>query len=586
MNQALKEKLASLPALPGCYLMKNIHGEIIYVGKAKRLSVRVNQYFNRPHSGKTQKMVSEIETFDIIITKTEKEALILEMNLIHLHNPRYNILLKDGKSYPYVKISLNNDPFISIARNKKDKKAKYFGPFPDSHAARDVIQLLNRLYPLRKCNHIPKKTCLYYHIGQCLGPCINKIEKSVYDDLIKQIVSFLNGDTKDIKKQLKDRMYKHSENLEFEQAKECKDLLDSIEHITSKQVVEMNDKIDRDVIAYTAKNDYIAFSIIMIRGGLVLVKHTDILPLYDDEENAFISYIMQFYQNHSVPKEIITSKITDPELLEDVLNTKIVVPTRGIKQDLVKMSAENAIKAMQDKFLASKNDDILEVLDELAKRAKITSTNHIEMIDNSHLQGDEAVGAVVVFTNGIPNKKMYRKYAIKHAEKRDDTASMYEVIYRRFYRKLVEQTPIGDLLIVDGGITQLNAARKALNELNIDLSLVGLAKDNKHTTRALVLESGEEVDIKDYPPLFFLLTKMQDEVHRFVISYHRDRRSKSLTSSILDSIDGLGPVRKNELLRVFGTVNRIKEASVEELSQYVPKKVAENILIKLNEESL
>ena len=586
MNQALKEKLASLPALPGCYLMKNIHGEIIYVGKAKRLSVRVNQYFNRPHSGKTQKMVSEIETFDIIITKTEKEALILEMNLIHLHNPRYNILLKDGKSYPYVKISLNNDPFISIARNKKDKKAKYFGPFPDSHAARDIIQLLNRLYPLRKCNHIPKKPCLYYHIGQCLGPCINQIEKSVYDDLIKQIVSFLNGDTKEIKKQLKDRMYKHSENLEFEQAKECKDLLDSIEHITSKQVVEMNDKIDRDVVAYTAKNDYIAFSIIMIRGGLVLVKHTDILPLYDDEENAFISYIMQFYQNHSVPKEIITSKITDPELLEDVLNTKIVVPTRGIKQDLVKMSAENAIKAMQDKFLASKNDDILEVLDELAKRAKITSTNHIEMIDNSHLQGDEAVGAVVVFTNGIPNKKMYRKYAIKHAEKRDDTASMYEVIYRRFYRKLVEQTPIGDLLIVDGGITQLNAARKALNELNIDLSLVGLAKDNKHTTRALVLESGEEVDIKDYPPLFFLLTKMQDEVHRFVISYHRDRRSKSLTSSILDSIDGLGPVRKNELLRVFGTINRIKEASVEELSQYVPKKVAENILIKLNEESL
>lgn len=586
MNQALKEKLASLPALPGCYLMKNIHGEIIYVGKAKRLSVRVNQYFNRPHSGKTQKMVSEIETFDIIITKTEKEALILEMNLIHLHNPRYNILLKDGKSYPYVKISLNNDPFISIARNKKDKKAKYFGPFPDSHAARDVIQLLNRLYPLRKCNHIPKKPCLYYHIGQCLGPCINKIEKSVYDNLIKQITSFLNGDTKDIKKELKDRMYKHSENLEFEQAKECKDLLDSIEHITSKQVVEMNDKIDRDVIAYTAKNDYIAFSIIMIRGGLVLVKHTDILPLYDDEESAFISYIMQFYQTHSVPREIITSKITDPELLEDVLNTKVVVPSRGIKQDLVKMSAENAIKAMQDKFLTSKNDDILEVLDELAKRAKITSTNHIEMIDNSHLQGDEAVGAVVVFTNGIPNKKMYRKYAIKHAEKRDDTASMYEVIYRRFYRKLVEQTPIGDLLIVDGGITQLNAARKALNELNIDLSLVGLAKDNKHTTRALVLESGEEVDIKDYPPLFFLLTKMQDEVHRFVISYHRDRRNKSLTSSILDSIDGLGPVRKNELLRVFGTINRIKEASVEELSQYVPKKVAENIINKLNEESL
>jgi excinuclease ABC subunit C len=293
---------------------------------------------------------------------------------------------------------------------------------------------------------------------------------------------------------------------------------------------------------------------------------------------------MQFYQNHSVPKEIITSKITDPELLEDVLNTKIVVPTRGIKQDLVKMSAENAIKAMQDKFLASKNDDILEVLDELAKRAKITSTNHIEMIDNSHLQGDEAVGAVVVFTNGIPNKKMYRKYAIKHAEKRDDTASMYEVIYRRFYRKLVEQTPIGDLLIVDGGITQLNAARKALNELNIDLSLVGLAKDNKHTTRALVLESGEEVDIKDYPPLFFLLTKMQDEVHRFVISYHRNLRSKSLTSSLLDEIEGIGDKRKEHLLKTFGSIQQIIKAPLSELEQYVPKNIALKIKeININE---
>ena len=583
MNQLLKEKLDSLPALPGCYLMKNSNGEIIYVGKAKRLSVRVNQYFNRPHSGKTQKMVSEIDTFDTIITKTEKEALILEMNLIHLHNPRYNILLKDGKSYPYVKISLNNDPFISIARNKKDKKAKYFGPFPNSGAARDIINLLNRLYPLRKCNHIPNKTCLYYHIGQCLGPCVNKIEKEVYDKLVRDITLFMNGDTKEIKKSLKDKMLKFSENLEFEQAKECKDLIDAIDHTTSKQVVEMNDRIDRDVIAYHSKNDYIAFSVLMIRSGLVLVKHTEILPLYDDEEGAFISYIMQFYQSHLVPKEIITSQITDSNLLEEVLNTKIVVPNRGIKQDLLKMSAENAIKAMQDEFLSSKDEDVNEILDVLAKKANLTSTHHIEMIDNSHLQGDEAVGAVVVFTNGVANKKLYRKYAIKHSEKSDDTASMYEVIYRRFYRKLVEQTPIGDLLIVDGGITQLAAARKALDELSIKLPLIGLAKDNKHTTRALVLENGEEVDIKDYPPLFYLLTKMQDEVHRFVISYHRDRRSKSLTSSILDSISGLGPKRKNELLRVFGTVNRIKEASVDELSQYVPLNVANNIKEKLNE---
>lgn len=578
MNQVLKEKLASLPALPGCYLMKNEFDEIIYVGKAKRLSVRVNSYFNRPHSGKTQKLVSEIVNFDIIITKTEKEALILEMNLIHLHNPRYNILLKDGKSYPYVKISLSEDPTVSISRMKKDKKAKYFGPFPNSGAAREIVNLINRLYPLRKCNHIPSKPCLYYHIGQCIGPCVEKVSKEKYDEIVKEIVAFLNGDTKKIKSEITKKMYEYSASLEFEQAKECKDLLDAIEHTTAKQIVEMNDKIDRDIFAYHAKNDYISFSVLMIRSGLLLVKHTDVLPLYDDEESAFISYVMQFYQSHLLPKEIIVSKIEDSSLLEDVLNVHVTIPSRGVKQELLKMSAENAIKAMEDKFLLPKGDDDIQiVLDELALRANIPSTHHIEMIDNSHLQGDDAVSAVVVFTNGVPNKKLYRKYNIKNDEKRDDTASMYEVIYRRFYRKLVEQTPYGDLLIVDGGITQINAARKALNELCIDLPIIGLAKDNKHTTRALVLENGEEVDIKDYPPLFFLLTKMQDEVHRFVISYHRDKRSKSMTSSLLDEIPGLGPKRKNDLLRVFGTISRIKEASIEELTQYVPKVVAENI---------
>lgn len=578
MNQVLKEKLASLPALPGCYLMKNEFDEIIYVGKAKRLSVRVNSYFNRPHSGKTQKLVSEIVNFDIIITKTEKEALILEMNLIHLHNPRYNILLKDGKSYPYVKISLSEDPTVSISRMKKDKKAKYFGPFPNSGAAREIVNLINRLYPLRKCNHIPSKPCLYYHIGQCIGPCVEKVSKEKYDEIVKEIVAFLNGDTKKIKSEITKKMYEYSASLEFEQAKECKDLLDAIEHTTAKQIVEMNDKIDRDIFAYHAKNDYISFSVLMIRSGLLLVKHTDVLPLYDDEESAFISYVMQFYQSHILPKEIIVSKIEDSSLLEDVLNVHVTIPSRGVKQELLKMSAENAIKAMEDKFLLPKGDDDIQiVLDELALRANIPSTHHIEMIDNSHLQGDDAVSAVVVFTNGVPNKKLYRKYNIKNDEKRDDTASMYEVIYRRFYRKLVEQTPYGDLLIVDGGITQINAARKALNELCIDLPIIGLAKDNKHTTRALVLENGEEVDIKDYPPLFFLLTKMQDEVHRFVISYHRDKRSKSMTSSLLDEIPGLGPKRKNDLLRVFGTISRIKEASIEELTQYVPKVVAENI---------
>lgn len=585
MNQLLKEKLASLPMLPGCYLMKNKEGEIIYVGKAKRLSVRVNQYFNRPHSGKTQKMVSEIETFDTIITNSEKEALILEMNLIHLHNPRYNILLKDGKSYPYVQIKLCDDPYVTFSRLRKDRKAKYFGPFPDSGAARNIVNLLNRLYPLRKCMNIPTKPCLYYHIGQCLAPCVNKIEKEEYEAIIKKITSFLNGDTKEIKKEITQKMLDFSNNLEFEQAKECRDLLQAIEHTTSKQIVEMKDKIDRDVFAYHSKNDYIAFSVLMIRNGLVLVKHSDVLPLYEDEENAFMSYVMQFYQNHVLPKEIIISSFEDVDLLEDTLNVKVSTPSRGAKLDLLKMCAENATKAMEEKFLLPKDgSDVNEILDELSNRIGVPSLHQIEMIDNSHLQGDEAVSAVVVFINGEPNKKLYRKYMIQSEEKRDDISSMYEVIYRRFYRKLVEQQEMGNLLIVDGGISQIQAAKNALNELGLSLPVIGLAKDNKHNTRALVLENGEEVEIKDYPPLFFLLTKMQDEVHRFVIGYHRNKRSKSMTSSILDEINGLGPKRKNDLLKIYGTVQRIKEASIEELSQYVPTNVAKNIKKVLDEQ--
>ncbi len=583
-NDLVKEKLALLKPLPGCYLMKNKEGKIIYVGKAKRLNVRVNSYFNRPHSGKTQKMVSEIETFDTIITSTEKEALLLEINLIHLHNPPYNILLKDGGSYPYIQIKMGDHPYMQITRSIKDKKSKYFGPYSDSSAAHSTLYLLNRLYPLRKCRQIPKKQCLYYHIGQCLGPCINQITSDDYAPVINSITNFLRGSTKEIRKELQDKMYQCSEKMEFEQAKEYRDLIAGIDHIASRQNVQILNKVDRDVFAFHTKDEYIAISTLIFRNGILLLKHNEVLSYYGDAESSFISYIMQYYEKNIKPKEIVIPDLPDANTLQEALEAEIITPSRGDKLKLLQMAAQNAVEGMEEKYLTNKtpDTDVLTILEELGRRANCPTPYTIELIDNSHLQGDAAVSAVVVFVNGQPQKKLYRKYKIQSEETRDDVQSMYEIIYRRYYRKLVEQTSLSDLLIVDGGITQIEAAIKALEALGINMPVIGLSKDNHHSTDALVLDSGEKVIIKDNKPLFFLLTKMQDEVHRFVIGYHHNTRSKSLVSSLLDGIPGIGQSRKQELLRVFGSIEQIKKATVEELSQHLPRNVAEEVKKKLN----
>jgi len=577
MNQIIKDKIDNLPLLPGCYLMKNINNEIIYVGKAKKLKNRVPQYFLRPHEGKTQKMVSEIVDFDIIITGSEREALILELNLVHEHNPKYNILLKDDKQYPYIEISSHQHPILKIARKVNNKKSYYFGPYPNSSAAYEVIDILNRLFPLRKCKNIPKKECLYYHMKQCLGPCVNKVNKDDYSNIIEGIKKFLKGDTQEIKNELEKKMFEYSENLEFEQAQKCKEILENIDYIKSKQKVQFDDKVDRDVFAFHERMGYLSIAILNFRNGILCNKSTHIFNLYDELEDSFISFIMQYYQNNIKPKEIILPTLNNSELLQETLQTKLIFPTRGLKKDLLAMAGQNAFKAMDDKMIYKvAKSDKLYLLEELSNLLDKPNIKQIELIDNSHLSGSNAVSAVVVFVNGVAEKKLYRKYRLNGEETRDDVASMKEVLTRRFTRMLNENIKFSDLLIVDGGITQLNAAKEVINELNIDIALAGLHKDEHHNTKGLIDSNGNEVIINN-KDLLFMLTRMQDEVHRFVISYHRNLRSKSISSSILDEITGIGEKRKELLLKTFGSINQIIKAPLSELEQYIPTSIAKKL---------
>lgn len=579
MNELIKTKIDNIPINPGVYLMKNEKDEVIYVGKAKSLKKRVPQYFLRPHEGKTQKMVNDVVDFDVIITSSEREALILEMNLIHKYNPKYNILLKDDKTYPYIEISNEESPCLKIARKIKGKKSVVFGPYPDSKAAYEILNLLNRIYPLRKCNKVPKEECLYYHMNQCLGPCIKKIEKERYDDVINNIKKLMNGDTKELINNLKQEMYNYSNNLEFEKAKECKDTIDRIEYIISKQKVEFNDRKDRDVFAFHTKNGYISIAILMFSNGVLSLKDTRTFSYLEDENEVMINFIYDFYQKHRIPKEIIIPTLKDADLLSDLLNIKVIMPLRGMKLDLLQMAGENAFKAMEDQHMIKViKEDKYNLLKNLSELLNIEIPSRIELIDNSHIQGDAAVGTVVVYVNGEAEKNLYRKYKINGEEKRDDLASMHEVLYRRYYRLLVEGGVVSNLLIVDGGYNQLLVAKEVLSSLGFNqVHLAGLVKDNHHRTRGLINEEGKEIILPKDHSLLFFLTRMQDEVHRFAISYHHNLRSKSLTSSFLDNIEGIGVKRKEILLKTFGSAKKIIEAPLDELIQYVPLEVAKKI---------
>lgn len=571
---------------PGCYLMKNTDGKVIYVGKARKLKNRVSSYFTGAHNYKTTKLVDHIWDFDYIVTGSEKEALLLEINLIKDYTPEYNIMFMDNTYYPYIELTDETHPRLKIVRKTKNKKNKYFGPYPDATAARNTFKLLNKLYPLRKCNHVPDKPCLYYSLHQCLGPCINEVDKSQYDEIRKELISFIHGNTKSKIDELTEKMMTASENLQFELAKEYRDLIRSIEYVTAKQNVQFGDYKDRDILGYFIDKGYISIQLFFMREGKLLYHDFNLEPVGEDFEEDLIRFLVTYYQTHPEPDELLIPQDVDLELLTEILSCHVLQPQRGDKKSLVEMANKNAKEALEKKFLLKEKTDektILPII-ELGQKLGIDIPHTIELYDNSNIQGAYAVAGMVVYKDGVPSKKDYRKYKIKTVEGPDDYASMKEVIYRRYYRLLMEQKEMADLIIVDGGLGQIKVAKEVINSLNLSVHICGLSKDDKHSTAMLLDENGNQVPIDTKSPLFFLLTRMQDEVHRYAISFHRQVRSKSLFSSILDEVEGIGEARKKKLLNHFKSVKKMKEASLEELEAVIPKNTAAKLYEVLHKE--
>lgn len=571
---------------PGCYLMKNTDGKVIYVGKARKLKNRVSSYFTGAHNYKTTKLVDHIWDFDYIVTGSEKEALLLEINLIKDYTPEYNIMFMDNTYYPYIELTDETHPRLKIVRKTKNKKNKYFGPYPDATAARNTFKLLNKLYPLRKCNHVPDKPCLYYSLHQCLGPCINEVDKSQYDEIRKELISFIHGNTKSKIDELTEKMMTASKNLQFELAKEYRDLIRSIEYVTAKQNVQFGDYKDRDILGYFIDKGYISIQLFFMREGKLLYHDFNLEPVGEDFEEDLIRFLVTYYQTHPEPYELLIPQDVDLELLTEILSCHVLQPQRGDKKSLVEMANKNAKEALEKKFLLKEKTDektILPII-ELGQKLGIDTPHTIELYDNSNIQGAYAVAGMVVYKDGVPSKKDYRKYKIKTVEGPDDYASMKEVIYRRYYRLLMEQKEMADLIIVDGGLGQIKVAKEVINSLNLSVHICGLSKDDKHSTAMLLDENGNQVPIDTKSPLFFLLTRMQDEVHRYAISFHRQVRSKSLFSSILDEVEGIGEARKKKLLNHFKSVKKMKEASLEELEAVIPKNTAAKLYEVLHKE--
>ena len=585
MTDKLKALINNLKHKPGVYLMHDKDDTIIYVGKAKDLQKRVSQYFLRPQSGKVAAMVSHVDYFETIIVNNEKEAFLLEMNLIHEHLPRYNILLKDDSHYPYLALKKKGDPTLVIKRNNKDKNYLYFGPYPSSGSAYQMHDLLNKVFPIRKCKNIPSTACLYYHLGQCLAPCINKIEEETYDNLRDEISSFLSGNNSKQYNEIKQKMLKASDELNFELAKEYKDILDAIDHINESQRIESKDRTNRDIYAYASRGGYLALAQILFRNGLFLGKKTWVVEAFDDEEEEISELILQYYQTHPTPTEVIVNNLNIVNYLNDVLeDTSVVNVTKGKLNDLVLTCIDNANNALDEYFLSARlDDDKLALLEELGNILSIPTPYHIELFDNSHIQGSSPVGAMVAFVNGEPAKKLYRKFNIEHQEARDDIKSMKEVTFRHYSRLKNENKKMPDLILVDGGLIQIESAYDTLKELELEnvIHLAGLYKNDRHQTEGLMDVEGNTYPIEN-KKLFFLLTRMQDEIHRFAITFHREKRQKKMTTSILDGIKGLGIKRVEMVKKAFPDINDLKEATLAQLEQILPPEVALNLYNKLH----
>ena len=582
--QMFKDKLQLIPHLPGSYQMKNSDGVIIYVGKAKDLHKRVNSYFNRPQTGKTAKMVSEIADFSYIVASSELEAFLLEFNLIKQYDPKYNILLKDDKSYPYIEYISKPYPKLQVSRylniRKKDKKM-LFGPYPNAYAARKIVALINRLYPLKKCDTMPKKVCLYYHIGECLGYCEKKVDQEKLNEMETEILSFLRGNADVLKEKILEKINMYSEQLNFEMALELKKELNYISIILDKQKMELHDYVNRDVVGYFFDKGYLSMQLLFLRNGRMVGGHTDIFPVVSDYQDELDTYLMNFYSRHEIPKEVLCTSDVNTSVLSEIVDTSFVVPLKGKKKNLVEMASKNAQINLENELeiIIRDEEKTEKANDELRDLLGLKKLDRIDLFDNSNLFGSFTVSCMVVFKNGRPAKKEYRKYKIS-LDKNDDYHTMQEVIYRRYYRALVDKTELPDLIIVDGGINQMNACLEILNSLNLNIRVCGLRKNDKHRTNDLIDSYGYHVIALDKTSsVFHYLTRMQDEVHRYTISYHRTIRSKGAIGSILDNIEGIGAKRKKELIKTFGSVSKIKNASLEELTKILP----ENIAIRLQE---
>lgn len=687
----IRNKLALLPDQPGCYLMKNADGVIIYVGKAKVLKNRVRSYFIGSHNGKTQRLVSEIRDFEYIVTGSNMEALILECNLIKEHMPRYNVLLKDDKSFPYIKITSEKHPKLEVVRRVLKDKGKYFGPYPNAFAAQETKKLLDRLYPLRKCNTLPDKVCLYYHLGQCVAPCEYPVEPSEYERMVAEVTRFLNGGHGDIKRELQRKMEAAAGNLEFERAREYRDQIQAIESLMEKQKITMTDAKDRDVFGYAVDKGWMCVQILYMRQGKMIQRHVSVFPYYGEAYEDFMTYVAQYYsENPALPREVLlpvapgeaadaenipaaaegtgfmaaggklndaliekvaasadeaeaeeteaeeteaegteagTPKVGETEAwvteagvsnaaatqseesldgtagadahdesggelgesLRSWLRIKVSVPKRGSKRHLVTMAADNAKVALEEKFRMIERDQerSVKASEGLAEWLNIPSAHRIEAFDNSNMQGASPVSAMVVFTDGKPDRKEYRKYNVRTVTGPDDYETMREVVRRRYERVLKEGLQLPDLIVIDGGRGQIAAAIDVLqNELGLFVPVCGLAKDAKHrTAQLLVGDPAEVVPLPRDSQEFYLLQRIQDEVHRFAITFHREKRGKSMIASKLDAIPGIGEKRRKQLLKHFGSLKAIREASPADFkAASIGEALAGRILAALNEE--
>ena len=578
----LREKLKTIPHKPGSYQMRNINNTVIYVGKAKDLYKRVNSYFKGNVTGKTAKMVSEVVDFTYITTSTEQEAFILELNLIKEYDPKYNILLKDDKSYPYIEYISKPYPKLKVSRylsiKKKDKKL-LFGPYPNAYAARKIVNLINRLYPLKKCEGIKKDVCLYYHIGECLGYCTKDVNKDALKKMEEEILAFLHGNDKILIDKIMEKIDAFSKMLNYEAALELKKELDYIKVVLDKQKVELHDYINRDVVSFYLDEGIVSVQILFLRNGKIVGGNNDKFYLMSDILDEVNSYILKFYERHEVPKEILVEKNLNAKILGNILKTKVVIPEKGKKKNLLDMAGENAKIALEQELVMIKNDEKRSALanDELRNLLNLEVLNRIDAFDNSNLFGTYAVSGMVVFKNGKPAKNDYRKYKVS-VDKNDDYNTMREVIYRRYYRCMVDNLEMPDLILVDGGVSQINACKSILEELHLNIKVCGLRKDNHHRTSELV--DGNTLKVLSLPhasDVFHYLTRIQDEVHRYTITYHKTLRDKGTIGSILDNIEGIGSARKKALIKKYGSIKKMKESSIEELSTIIPEKVARNL---------